>query len=148
MDLLSPLDVVKKAAEIGLFGVPFPRRVRRRGRGRDRLLHPGEGYPRSIPARDGHGAHIGIGAMAIYRRQSAHRKKYCRLFGGGKNAAFASRAAGRIDGPDQPARDEGGDSYILDGGKIWISNGSIASGSASRRDRPGAGGTRRRNSRS
>jgi acyl-CoA dehydrogenase len=77
------------------------------------------------------GAHIGIGTMAIYLGGNKHiREKYLPdLCSGKKIAAFAlTEAQAGSDAASIKLRaTKEGDSYILDGEKMWITNGPMAS---------------------
>ena len=90
-----PLDVLKRAAEIGLLGVPFPREYGGMGAGEtgycilmEELGRVDTSFVTII------GAHIGIGAMAIYLGgNKLIREKYLPdLCSGKKIAAFSSAA--------------------------------------------------------
>ena len=126
------LDVIKKAAEIGLLGVPFPREYGGLGAGETGYCILMEELGRadtSVAAIIG--AHIGIGAMAIYLGGNPHlREKYLPdLCAGKKIAAFAlTEAQAGSDAASIKLRaTREGDSYILDGSKMWITNGPLAS---------------------
>ena len=127
-----PLDVVKKAAEIGLFGVPFPREYGGMGAGEtgycilmEEIGRVDTNFATII------GAHIGIGTMAIYLGGNKHiREKYLPdLCSGKKIAAFAltEPQAGSDAASIKLRATKEGDSYILDGEKMWITNGPMAS---------------------
>ena len=126
-----PLDVLKQAAEIGLLGVPFPREYGGLGAGETGyciLMEELSLVDTSLATIIG--AHIGIGAMALYLGGSSSLKeKYLSdLCAGKKIAAFALTEANA--GSDAAAiklrATREGDSYILDGEKMWITNGPIA----------------------
>jgi len=127
-----PMDVVKKAAEIGLFGVPFPREYGGMGAGEtgycilmEELGRVDTSFTTII------GAHIGIGTMAIYLGGSKRiREKYLPdLCSGKKIAAFAltEPQAGSDAASIKLRATKEGDSYFLDGEKMWITNGPLAS---------------------
>jgi len=127
-----PLDVVKKAGEIGLLGVPFPREYGGMGAGEtgycilmEELGRVDTSFATIV------GAHIGIGIMAIYLGGSKHtREKYLPdLCSGKKIAAFAltEPQAGSDAASIKMRATKEGDSYILDGEKMWITNGPMAS---------------------
>ena len=126
-----PMEAVKKAAELGLLGVPFPQEYGGMGAGEvgycivaEELGKVSSSFATII------GAHIGIGAMAIYLGGTEEQKKkyLTPLARGEKIAAFALTEAGA--GSDAAAiktraiRD--GDYYILNGTKQFITNGDIA----------------------
>ncbi|HJW83008.1 MAG TPA: acyl-CoA dehydrogenase family protein [Anaerolineae bacterium] len=126
-----PLDVLGKAAEIGLLGVPFPREYGGLGAGETGYCILMEELSRvDTSLATIVGAHIGIGAMALYLGGSQLLKeKYLPdLCAGKKIAAFALTEANA--GSDAAAiklrATREGDSYILDGEKMWITNGPIA----------------------
>jgi alkylation response protein AidB-like acyl-CoA dehydrogenase len=127
-----PWDVIKQAGEIGLFGVPFPREYGGLGAGEtgycilmEELGRIDTSFATII------GAHIGIGAMAIYLGGTKHvREKYLPdLCSGKKIAAFAltEPQAGSDAASIKLRATKEGDSYILDGSKMWITNGPLAS---------------------
>ena len=113
------LDVIKKAADIGLLGVPFPREYGGLGAGETGYCILMEELGRadtSVAAIIG--AHIGIGAMAIYLGGNEHiREKYLPdLCAGKKIAAFAlTEAQAGSDAASIKLRaTREGDSYLLD----------------------------------
>ncbi len=127
-----PQDVIRQAGEIGLFGVPFPREYGGLGAGEtgycilmEELGRVDTSFATII------GAHIGIGAMAIYLGGTKRtREKYLPdLCSGKKIAAFAltEPQAGSDAASIKLRATKEGDSYILDGSKMWITNGPMAS---------------------
>ncbi len=126
-----PLGVIRKAAEIGLLGTPFPREYGGLGAGEIGyciLLEELARVDSSVATIVG--AHIGIGAMAIYLGGSRPLKeKYLPdLCAGKKIAAFAltEPQAGSDAASIRLKATQEGDSYMLDGSKMWITNGPIA----------------------
>ena len=126
-----PMDVVRKAADIGLLGVPFPREYGGLGAGETGYCILMEELGRvdtSIATLIG--AHIGIGAMSIYLGgDNRIRQTYLPdLCAGKKIAAFALTEpnAGSDAASIKLRATREGDSYILDGQKMWITNGPIA----------------------
>ena len=126
-----PLGVIRKAAEIGLLGMPFPREYGGLGAGETGyciLLEELARVDSSVATIVG--AHIGIGAMAIYLGGSRPLKeKYLPdLCAGRKIAAFAltEPQAGSDAASIRLKATREGDSYMLDGSKMWITNGPIA----------------------
>src|SRR3989304_10253733 len=114
-----PMDVVKKAAEIGLLGAPIPREYGGLGAGEtgycilmEELGRVDTSFATII------GAHIGIGTMAIYLGGNKHiREKYLPdLCSGKKIAAFAltEEQAGSDAASIKLRATKEGDSYILD----------------------------------
>jgi len=125
------LDVLRKAAAVGLLGVPFPREYGGLGAGETGyciLMEELSKVDTSMATIVG--AHIGIGAMALYLGGDKKLKeKYLPdLCAGKKIAAFALTEANA--GSDAAAiklrATREGDSYILDGEKMWITNGPVA----------------------
>ncbi len=126
-----PFDVLKKAARMGLFGIPFPREYGGAGAGEIGYAILAEEMSKGCASTMATiGAHIGIGAMAIYLDGTpAQKEKYLKpLARGEKIAAFgltesqAGSDAARIR--TRAVRD--GDHWILNGSKIWITNGGFA----------------------
>lgn len=126
-----PYEVIEKAAKLGLMGVPFPQEYGGAGAGEIGYCILMEELNKVCPSTATViGAHTGIGAMAIYLDGTEEQKqKYLvPLARGEKIAAFALTEAGA--GSDAAAikttavRD--GDYYILNGTKIFITNGDIA----------------------
>ncbi len=126
-----PADLVEQMAELGLMGMPFPERYG--GAGVDyhsyaialEELSRGSGGLGTIVA-----AHVSLAANAIYEfGDDRQRERYLTpLAEGADVGAFALSEAGA--GSDVPAmettarRDDEG--YVIDGSKLWISNGSVA----------------------
>ncbi|HID86135.1 MAG TPA: hypothetical protein EYP55_02010 [Anaerolineae bacterium] len=126
-----PDELVRKMAHLGLFGIPFPREYGGAGAGEIGYCLMMEELGRvstSVSALIG--AHIGIGAMSIYLDGTEEQKqKYLvPLARGEKIAAYALTEPGA--GSDaasirtRAVRD--GEFYVLNGSKIWITNGPIA----------------------
>ncbi|MBI3286605.1 MAG: acyl-CoA dehydrogenase family protein [Chloroflexi bacterium] len=126
-----PRDLVQKMAQLGLLGVPFPIQYGGAGAGEIGyciLMEELGKVSTSVAALVG--AHIGIGSMAIYLDGSEEQKrKYLTpLTRGEKIAAFSltephagsDAAAIRLS-----ARREG-NHFVLNGSKIWVTNGPIA----------------------
>ena len=130
-DEYTPLEVVRKAAAAGMMGVPFPQKYGGAGGGEigycvlmEELSRWDASFCTII------GAHVGIGAMPIYLDGSeALKEKYLApLARGDKLAAFAltEPGAGSDAASIRMSATREGDSYILDGSKMWITNGPIA----------------------
>ena len=126
-----PWETIPKLRQAGLLGVPFPRQYGGAGLGEIGYCILLEEIGRVCTSTATLiGAHIGIGAMAIYLGGNEEQKqKYLvPLARGEKLAAFALTEPGA--GSDAAAirtralRD--GDRYILNGTKIYITNGSFA----------------------
>jgi acyl-CoA dehydrogenase len=126
-----PGDLVEDLAELGLMGMPFPEEYG--GAGLDYHAYPmaleeisrGSGGLGTIVA-----AHISLAGNMIYEfGTEAQKREYLEPLALGEDiGAFALSEAGA--GSDVPAMDttaeENGDGYVIDGGKLWISNGSVA----------------------
>lgn len=125
------MELLRIMAEAGLFGVPFPQKYGGMGAGEIGyciLMEEISRVDSSVATIIG--AHIGIGAMSLYLGGSeALKKKYLPdLCAGRKIAAFAltePNAGSDAAGIQLRATLEG-DSYFLDGQKMWITNGPIA----------------------
>jgi alkylation response protein AidB-like acyl-CoA dehydrogenase len=126
-----PFDVLKKAAKVGLMGVPFPQKYGGAGAGEIGYcilmeeLNKVCGSTATII-----GAHTGIGAMAIYLDGTEEQKqKYLvPMARGEKIGAFAltEANAGSDAAAIQTRAMRDGDHFVLNGSKIWITNGDIA----------------------
>jgi len=123
-----PAETVRKAAQLGLMGVPFPQEYGGVGAGETGYCILMEELGKVCTSTAAViGAHIGIGTMAIYLDGTpAQKKKYLRpLASGEKLAAFALTEADA--GSDAAAirtravRD--GDVFVLNGTKHYITNG-------------------------
>ncbi|MFA9427696.1 acyl-CoA dehydrogenase [Natronorubrum sp. A-ect3] len=126
-----PEDIVDELAELGLMGMPFPEEYG--GAGLDYHTYPaaleeisrGSGGLGTIVA-----AHISLAGNMLYEFGSHEQKKeYLTPVAEGTDiGAFALSEAGA--GSDVPAMEttaeEDGDGYLINGGKLWISNGSVA----------------------
>ena len=126
-----PADVVDELAELGLMGMPFPEEYG--GAGLDYHAYPaaleeisrGSGGLGTIVA-----AHISLAGNMVYAfGNEAQKEEYLTPMALGEDiGAFALSEAGA--GSDVPAMDttaeKEGDEYVIDGGKLWISNGSVA----------------------
>jgi alkylation response protein AidB-like acyl-CoA dehydrogenase len=126
-----PLEVIKQAAAIGLLGVPFSREYGGLGAGEIGYCILMEELGRvDTSVATIIGAHIGIGAMALYLGGNKPLKeKYMPdLCAGKKIAAFAltEPQAGSDAAAIRLKATREGDSYMLDGSKMWITNGPIA----------------------
>jgi len=126
-----PFETIKKAAKLGLMGVPFPRKYGGCGAGEMGYCILMEELGRVCTSTATViGAHTGIGAMAIYLDGTEEQKqKYLApLAKGEKIAAFALTEAGA--GSDAAAiktrAERDGDYFILNGTKQFITNGDIA----------------------
>jgi alkylation response protein AidB-like acyl-CoA dehydrogenase len=126
-----PFETLKKAAKLGLMGVPFPRKYGGCGAGETGYCILMEELGKVCTSTATViGAHTGIGAMSIYLGGTEEQKeKYLKpLASGEKIGAFVLTEAGA--GSDAAAiktravRD--GDYYILNGTKTFNTNGGHA----------------------
>lgn len=125
------LDVIKKAGEIGLLGAAYPREYGGLGLGETGLCILMEEMGKiDTSVSTMFGAHSGIGTAPIYLGGSqATKEKYLPdLCSGKKIAAFAltEPQAGSDAASIKLRATREGDSFILDGSKMWITNGPIA----------------------
>ena len=126
-----PMEVIRKAAKLGLMGVPFPQEYGGAGAGEIGYCILMEEINKVCGSTATViGAHTGIGAMAIYLDGTPEQKeKYLTpLARGEKIAAFALTEpnAGSDAAAIQTRAVRDGDNFILNGTKIWITNGDIA----------------------
>jgi len=126
-----PWDLVDQMADLGLMGMPFPEEYG--GAGLDYHSYPialeevsrGSGGLGTVVA-----AHISLAGNMIYEYGTEAQKEefLTPLAEGEEVGAFALSEAGA--GSDVPAMEttaeKVGDEYVIDGGKLWISNGSVA----------------------
>ncbi|MEK7786839.1 MAG: acyl-CoA dehydrogenase family protein [Chloroflexota bacterium] len=124
-------DLLQRMGRLGMLGVPFPREYGGMGAGELGyciLMEEVDRVSGSLATIVG--AHIGIGVMSLYLDGSkALKDKYLPdLCSGKKICAFAltePNAGSDAAGIQMRATLEG-DSYFLDGQKMWITNGPIA----------------------
>jgi len=126
-----PFETLKKAAKLGLLGVPFPQKYGGCGAGEIGYCILMEELNRVCPSTATViGAHTGIGAMAIYLDGTEEQKeKYLKpLAKGEKIAAFAltEPQAGSDAAAIKTRAVRDGNYYILNGSKCFITNGSHA----------------------
>ena len=126
-----PADIIKQLAELGLMGMPFPEEYG--GAGLDYHAYPaaleeisrGSGGLGTIVA-----AHVSLAGHMVYAFGDEEQKEtYLTPLALGEDiGAFALSEAGA--GSDVPAMDttaeKEGNEYVINGGKLWISNGSVA----------------------
>ena len=126
-----PYDLIDQLAELGLMGMPFPEKYG--GAGLDYHAYPaaleeisrGSGGLGTIVA-----AHISLAGNMIYAfGDEAQKEEYLTPLAEGRDiGAFGLSEAGA--GSDVPAMEttaeRDGDEYVINGGKLWISNGSVA----------------------
>ncbi|MFC4407185.1 acyl-CoA dehydrogenase [Haloarchaeobius iranensis] len=126
-----PAELVSEMADLGLMGMPFPEEYG--GAGLDyhsyaiglEEISRGSGGLGTIVA-----AHISLAGNMIYEfGDEAQKEEYLTPLAEGTDiGAFALSEPGA--GSDVPAMEttaeRDGDEYVIDGGKLWISNGSVA----------------------
>lgn len=128
---LVPDELIKKAAAAGLFGVPFSQKYGGMGAGETGYCILMEELGRVDASTTAIiGAHTGIGVMTIaLDGTEALKQRYMPdLCSGAKIAAFALTEpnAGSDAASIRMRAVREGDSYILDGEKMWITNGPVA----------------------
>jgi len=126
-----PLEGMRILGEIGLLGVCFPQEYGGMGAGEAGYCILMEELSRVCTSTATNvGAHIGIGAMAIHMdgNEEQKRKYLVPLARGEKIAAFGlTEADAGSDAANIRTRAvREGDSWILDGGKVFITNGGYA----------------------
>lgn len=124
-------DLIRQMGQLGFFGAPFPREYGGMGAGELGYCILMEELDRvSASLTTTVGAHIGIAAMSMYLDGSkAIQDKYMPdICSGRKIAAFGltEPGAGSDAAGIQLRATLEGDSYILDGQKMWITNGPMA----------------------
>jgi alkylation response protein AidB-like acyl-CoA dehydrogenase len=124
-------DLIRQMGQLGFFGAPFPRDYGGMGAGELGYCILMEELDRvSASLTTTVGAHIGIAAMSMYLDGSrVIQDKYMPdICSGRKIAAFAltEPGAGSDAAGIQLRATREGDSYILDGQKMWITNGPMA----------------------
>lgn len=126
-----PRELITKLGETGLLGTPFPEKYGGGGFGETGYCIAQEEVTRACGSTAAMiGAHISIGSNAIYTGGSEELKqKYLpSLTSGEKIAAFALTEAGA--GSDsfnlKTSAVKKGNKWILNGEKLWITNGSLA----------------------
>jgi len=126
-----PSDLIDEMAKLGLMGMPFPEEYG--GAGLDyhsyaiglEEISRGSGGVGTIVA-----AHTSLAGNMLYEfGDESQKEEYLTPLAAGDDiGAFALSEAGA--GSDVPAMDttaeKDGDEYVINGGKLWISNGSVA----------------------
>jgi alkylation response protein AidB-like acyl-CoA dehydrogenase len=126
-----PVDLVEEMADLGLMGMPFPEEYG--GAGLDyhsyalglEEISRGSGGVGTIVA-----AHISLAGNMLYAfGDESQRERYLTPLARGEEiGAFALSEPGA--GSDVPAMEtraeRNGDGYVVNGNKLWISNGSVA----------------------
>ncbi|HIQ06441.1 MAG TPA: acyl-CoA dehydrogenase [Anaerolineae bacterium] len=127
-----PFEVLEKAAEVGIMGVPFPQEYGGMGAGEMGYCILMEEIGKVCTSTAAViGAHIGLCGMAIYLDGTPEQKeKYLRpLATGQKYGAFALTEPGAgsdAAGIKMRATRTGSGDWVLNGSKIYITNGPIA----------------------
>jgi alkylation response protein AidB-like acyl-CoA dehydrogenase len=126
-----PNELLKKAADAGLFGIPFSQKYGGMGAGEIGYCILMEELGRVDASTTAIiGAHTGIGVMTMYLDGSEElKRRYLPdLCAGRRIAAFALTEpnAGSDAASIRMRAVREGDSYILDGEKMWITNGPTA----------------------
>ena len=126
-----PADLVEEMADLGLMGMPFP--VEYEGAGLDyhsyaiglEEISRGSGGLGTVVA-----AHTSLAGNMLYEfGDEAQKQEYLTALNTGEDiGAFAlSEAEAGSDVPAMTtAAERDGDGYVVNGGKLWISNGSVA----------------------
>ena len=126
-----PWETLHRAAELGLLALPFPPEYGGSAAGEIGFCILAEEMSRVCSSTMAIiGAHVGIGAMSIYldgtpEQKATYLPPLCR---GEKLAAFAltEPQAGSDAAAIRTKAVRDGNEFVLNGSKIWISNGSIA----------------------
>jgi len=126
-----PHETVKKAAKLGLMGVPFPQKYGGMGGGEIGYCILAEELGRVCSSTTTViGAHIGIAAMAVYLDGTEEQKeKYLvPMAQGTAIGAFGltEAAAGSDAAAIKTTAVRDGDDFVLNGAKVFITNGDIA----------------------
>jgi alkylation response protein AidB-like acyl-CoA dehydrogenase len=126
-----PHETIQKAAALGLMGVPFPQKYGGMGGGEMGYCILMEEVGRACTSTATViGAHTGIGAMAIYLDGTEDQKqKYLvPLAKGTAISAFGltEAEAGSDAAAIKTTAVRDGDEYVLNGAKVFITNGDIA----------------------
>ena len=126
-----PHETIKKAAELGLMGVPFPQKYGGMGGGELGYCILAEELGRVCSSTATViGAHIGIAAMAIYLDGTEEQKqKYLVPMARGTSiGAFGltEAEAGSDAAAIKTSAVRDGDHFVINGAKVFITNGDIA----------------------
>lgn len=126
-----PRELINKAAELGLFGIPFPEQYGGTGMGEIGYCIMLEEVSRGCASTTVTiAAHMSLCSTAIYISGTEEQKqKYLtQLIQGRKIGAFGltEPQAGSDAANIQTTAVRDGDYYIINGNKIWITNGDIA----------------------
>jgi butyryl-CoA dehydrogenase len=126
-----PHDIIKKAAKLGLMGVPFPQKYGGMGGGEIGYCILAEELGRVCSSTATIiGAHIGIAAMAIHLDGTEEQKqKYLVPLAQGTaigSFGLTEAQAGSDAAAIKTTAVRDGDHFVLNGAKVFITNGDIA----------------------
>jgi acyl-CoA dehydrogenase len=126
-----PGEVVREMAGLGFFGLPFPEEYGGAGAGDLGYCLALEQFGRTSAAFSNLiGAHTSIGSMSIFLGGTDEQKRRYLpdLTSGRKIAAFSltEPSSGSDAASIQTTAREDGDRWLLNGTKIWVTNGPIA----------------------
>jgi acyl-CoA dehydrogenase len=126
-----PDKVVREMAELGFFGLPFPEEYGGAGAGDLGYCLALEQFGRTSAAFSNLiGAHTSIGSMSIYLGGTDEQKRRYlpELTAGRKIAAFSltEPSSGSDAASIQTTARKDGERWLLNGTKIWVTNGPIA----------------------
>jgi len=124
-------SIFKKGASLGLMGIPFPEAYGGSGLGETGYCILLEELSRGCASTSVTvGAHIGLAGFSILLGgNEAQKKKYLSALASGEKLgayALTEPGAGSDAANIQLSAKEDGDSYRLNGTKLWITNGDIA----------------------
>lgn len=126
-----PWDILKKMAELGLMGLPFPEKYG--GAGADTIsciLAIEEIAAVSGSVAITYNAHLSLGAAPIYMfgTEAQKQKWLAPLARGQALGAFALTEphSGSDAAAMKTRAEDGGDEWVLNGQKMWITSGSVA----------------------
>lgn len=126
-----PRELIDKAAALGLFGIPFTEKYGGAGAGETGYCIMLEELSRGCSSTAVTiGAHIGLAMMSIYLGGTEEQKlSFLPIMAQGKKlGAFAltEPQAGSDAAHIQTAAIKDGDYFVINGSKIWITNGNFA----------------------
>jgi acyl-CoA dehydrogenase len=126
-----PDEIVREMAGLGFFGLPFPEEFGGAGAGDLGYCLALEQFGRTSAAFSNLiGAHTSIGSMSIFLGGTDEQKRRYLpdLTAGRKIAAFSltEPSSGSDAGSIQTTARKDGDRWLLNGTKIWVTNGPIA----------------------
>lgn len=125
-------SLLTKAGELGLFGITLPEVYGGSGAGFDTGMLVGEAVGAGHSFAVAFLAHTGIGTLPIlYYGSPAQREKYLPPLAGGRQLACYCLTEPEAGSDARAAKTravtiENGDAYLLNGQKMWITNGGFA----------------------